>query len=96
MPLLNIVVSKRQDYVCSLEESTAKQVDRYAHFLKVPADEVVIHALEYVFKYDKEFVRFLEETKNAEVPESLRRANEASEDAPEGKSRRRNVSSAAR
>ena len=89
MPLLDITVSKRHDYLCSLEESTARKTDLYAHFVKVPADEVVNHALEYVFGKDKDFVQFLEESKNAEVPPSLRAAGDVSEDPGESKTRRK-------
>ena len=59
MPLLDITVSKKVSVTLSLEESTAKNVDRYAHFCKVPADDVVNKALEYVFSKDKDFQQHL-------------------------------------
>ncbi len=49
MPLLEVTQIKKLIATVSLEESTAKQVDQYAAFIKAPADEVVNSALEYVF-----------------------------------------------
>jgi hypothetical protein len=72
MPLLAIHASKKVTITCSLEESTAKLVDEYAAFCKVPADEVVDKALAYVFSKDKEFQQHRESHPNAHVPAALR------------------------
>ncbi len=53
--LLNIQITKKVTVTCSLEESIAIQVDQYAAFANVPADDVVNKALEYVFSKDKDF-----------------------------------------
>ena len=72
MSLLNIKASKKITITCSLEESTALQVDQYAAFLNVGADEVVNSALEYVFSKDAKFQQFREQNKHAQAPSSLR------------------------
>ena len=41
MPLLDIKETKKLTVICSLEESTAIQVDQYAAFVQRPPDEVV-------------------------------------------------------
>ena len=66
MALLDGKVSKKVSMNCSLEESTAVQVDQYAAFLGIPADDVVNKALDYVFSKDKEFQQYREQ--NAETP----------------------------
>lgn len=66
MALLDSKVSKKITMRCSLEESTAIQVDQYAAFAGIPADDVVNKALDYVFKNDKEFKQYREE--HAETP----------------------------
>ena len=58
MPLLEIKATKKVTALCSLEESTALQVDQYAAFAKAPADEVVNKAIEYVFGKDSEFQKY--------------------------------------
>jgi hypothetical protein len=70
MPLLEVTTVKKITATVALEESTAKLVDQYAAFLKANADDVVNHALLYVFAKDKEFQQFRE--KNTAVPASLR------------------------
>lgn len=72
MPLLSPKVSKKIETTVRLEESTAKLVDRYAHFAKVPADEVVNEALEYIFTKDKDFQQHLTQHGDTEVPSSLK------------------------
>jgi hypothetical protein len=72
MPLLEIKASKKVTITCSLEESTAKQVDQYAHFLSVPGDDVVNQALEYVFSKDKEFQQYRIANPNGNAPSALR------------------------
>jgi hypothetical protein len=72
MPLFSVKTSKKIDTNIRLEESTAKMLDRYAHFHKGPADEVVNEALEYIFTKDKDFQQHLRSNPNEEVPSSLR------------------------
>ena len=72
MALLDGKVSNRVSMTCSLEESTAIQVDQYAAFLNIPGDDVVNKALEYVFSRDKEFQQYREKNADAKVAPSLR------------------------
>ena len=58
MPLLDIKQVRKVTATCSLEESTAIQVDQYAAFAKCLPDEVVNKALEYTFGKDSEFQKF--------------------------------------
>ena len=72
MPLLEINQTRRITAFVRLDESTAIQIDQYAPFLKVPADEVVDKALGYVFAKDRDFQDFLRTEGAAQVPQSLR------------------------
>ncbi len=72
MALLSIKASKKIETAVKLEESTAKLVDRYAHFLNVPADDVIESALQYIFTRDKEFQQHLAKNGEADVPSALR------------------------
>lgn len=72
MALLDIKTTKRITITCSLEEEIAVQVDQYAAFLKVPADDVVNKALEYVFSKDREFQQYREQHADAPAASSLR------------------------
>ena len=58
MPLLDIKQTRKVTAICSLEESTALQVDQYAAFIQCLPDEVVNKALEYTFGKDPEFQKF--------------------------------------
>ncbi len=58
MPLLDIKQTRKVTAICTLEESTAIQVDQYAAFIKCLPDEVVNKALEYTFGKDPEFQKF--------------------------------------
>lgn len=58
MPLLDIKQTRRVTAICTLEESTAIQVDQYAAFAKCLPDEVVDKALAYTFGKDAEFQKF--------------------------------------
>ena len=88
MPLLSIVVSKKVPIALSLEESTAKLTDAYAMFAKVPADEVVNSALEYVFEKDKDFQKWREGNPSAQIPASLKLQSEAAEAPANGRGKR--------
>ena len=72
MALFKVKVSKKIETSIRLEESTAKMLDRYAHFHKSPADDVVNEALEYIFTKDKEFQQQLAANPNAQVESTLR------------------------
>jgi hypothetical protein len=70
MPLLEIKPTKKINVLCSLEESTALQVNQYAAFAKAHADDVVNKALEYAFSKDAEFQKY--RVANPNAPISLR------------------------
>jgi hypothetical protein len=72
MALFTVKTSKKVETNMKLEESTAKMLDRYAHFHKGPADDVVNEALEYIFKHDKDFQQHLQQNPNQEVAASVR------------------------
>jgi hypothetical protein len=73
MPLLEIPQVRPQiTAMIRLEESTASQVDQYAAFLHVSADEVIDKALAYVFAKDRDFQEFLKTPEAVRVPRSLR------------------------
>jgi hypothetical protein len=72
MPLLEIVRTRQVNAYISLEESTAQQVDQYAAFMHVTADEVIDKALAYVFSKDREFQEFLRSPGAAQPVERLR------------------------
>jgi hypothetical protein len=72
MALFTVKTSKKVETSMRLEESTAKMLDRYAHFHQGPADDVVNEALEYIFKRDREFQQYLQQNPNQEVTASVR------------------------
>ena len=72
MGLFTVRTSKKIDTSMRLEESTAKMLDRYAHFHKGSADDVVNESLEYIFKHDKEFQQHLTANPTLEVPKAVR------------------------
>ena len=72
MALFTVKTSKKVETNIRLEESTAKMLDRYAHFHQGPADDVVNEALEYIFKHDKDFQQHLTANPNVNVPSSVR------------------------
>lgn len=85
MALLEVQLKKRVTATITLEEPTARSIDKYAGFIQAPADDVVNKALEYVFSKDKEFQAFLASDVAEAVPRSLRIKHSA---APEIKGRR--------
>jgi hypothetical protein len=85
MPLLEITKLTKVTATVALEESNAKQVDQYAAFLNVQADDVINQALAYVFAKDKEFQKYRD--LNRAVPATLRVKRPAS--VPAGKRGRR-------
>ena len=72
MALFKVKTSKKVETQLRLEESTAKMLDRYAHFHKASADEVANEALEYIFTRDKDFQQHLQQNPSMDVPSSLR------------------------
>jgi hypothetical protein len=64
MALLEVAQSRQITATIRLEEKTAAQVDQYAAFIRASADDVVNHALEYVFSKDRDFQEYL---KSADV-----------------------------
>lgn len=72
MALFTVKTSKKVETSLRLEESTAKMLDRYAHFHQGPADDVVNEALEYIFKRDRDFQQYLQQNPNQEVTASVR------------------------
>jgi len=72
MALFTVKTSKKVETSMRLEESTAKMLDRYAHFHQGPADEVVNEALEYIFKRDRDFQQYLQQNPTQEVAASVR------------------------
>ena len=72
MPLLDLKVTKNATITCKVEESTAKNVDLYVEFTGASADAVVNKALEYVFKQDKQFQKYLESRGDVKVEPALK------------------------
>lgn len=72
MPLFTVKTSKKVETSMMLEESTAKMLDRYAHYHKASAEDVVNEALEYIFQRDKGFQQVLTASSSEEVPASVR------------------------
>ena len=72
MALLEITQSRQITATIRLEEKTAVQVDQYAAFIHASADDVVNHALDYVFSKDRDFQEFLKSADAACARQSLR------------------------
>ena len=72
MPLLEINQDRRISASVRLNEATAIQVDQYAAFIHASADDVVDHALNYVFSKDRDFQDFLKTPQAKHVASTLR------------------------
>jgi hypothetical protein len=72
MPLLEINQMRHISASVPLDESTAEQVDQYAAFVHVSADDVVDKALNYVFSKDRDFQDFLKTPQAKQVTSTLR------------------------
>ena len=72
MALLEITQSRQITATIRLEEKTAAQVDQYAAFIHASADDVLNHALDYVFSKDRDFQDFLKSAEATAVVPSLR------------------------
>jgi hypothetical protein len=72
MALLEITQMRQITATIRLDDKIAAQVDRYAAFIHAPADEVINHALDYVFSKDRDFQEFLKSSEAAVAAPSLR------------------------
>jgi len=72
MPLLEIIQTRHINATVRLDVTTAAQIDQYAAFLHVPADEVVDKALAYVFAKDRDFQEYLRTPEATRAAQSLR------------------------
>jgi hypothetical protein len=72
MALLEVTQSRQITASIRLEEKTASLVDQYAAFIHASADDVVNHALDYVFSKDRDFQEFLKSAEAASASPSLR------------------------
>lgn len=72
MPLLEVVQTRHLSASIRLTDTTATQVDQYAAFIRATADEVVEHALAYVFSKDRDFQEFLKSAEAQTITPTLR------------------------
>ena len=72
MPLLEINQIRHISASVRLDESTAAQVDQYAAFIRVSADDVVDKALNNIFSKDRDFQEFLKTPQAKQVASTLR------------------------
>ena len=72
MPLLEVNQTKQVSASVRLTDTTAIQINLYAHFIRACADDVVEQALSYVFTKDRDFQDFLKTPEAREVAASLR------------------------
>jgi hypothetical protein len=72
MPLLEVVQTRQISASIRLTDTTATQVDQYAHFIRACADDVVEQALTYVFSKDRDFQDFLKTPEARQVASTLR------------------------
>ena len=72
MPLLEVVQTRQVSASIRLTDTTAAQVDQYAHFIGGCADDVVEKSLTYIFTKDRDFQDFLKTAEANKVPATLR------------------------
>ena len=72
MPLLEVVQTRYISASIRLTDATALQVDQYAAFIHASADEVLEHALAYVFSKDRDFQEFLKSPEAQRIAPTLR------------------------
>ena len=72
MALLEIIQTHQITATIRLDEKIAVQVDQYAAFVHAPADEVINHALDYVFSKDRDFQDFRKSPDAGAAAPSLR------------------------
>lgn len=83
MPLLEVIQTKQISASIRLTDTTAIQVDQYAHFIRACADDVVEQALAYVFSKDRDFQDFLKTPEARQVASTLRVRKASAIEAPE-------------
>ena len=83
MPLLEVVQTRQISASIRLTDTTAIQVDQYAHFIRACADDVVEQALTYVFSKDRDFQDFLKTPEAKQVAPTLRIRKAPTQDTPE-------------
>ena len=83
MPLLEVVQTRQISASIRLTDTTATQVDQYAHFIRACADDVVEQALTYVFSKDRDFQDFLKTPEAKQVAATLRIRKVPAVDPPE-------------
>src|SRR5579875_3475464 len=72
MPLLEVVQTRQISASIRLTDSTANQVDQYAHFINASADDVIEEALKHCFGKDRDFQAFLQSPEAKKVAATLR------------------------
>ena len=72
MPLLEVVQTRYVSASIRLTDATALQIDQYAAFIHATADEVLEHALGYVFSKDRDFQEFLRTPEAQRIAPTLR------------------------
>lgn len=83
MPLLEVNQTKQVSASIRLNDTTAIQVNQYAHFIRACADDVVEQALAYVFSKDRDFQEFLKTPEARQVAATLRIRKAPVAEAPE-------------
>lgn len=83
MPLLEVIQTRQVSASIRLTDTTATQVDQYAHFIRACADDVVEQALAYVFSKDRDFQEFLKTPEARQVAATLRIRKVPTADTPE-------------
>ena len=93
MALLEIAQTRQITATMRLDDKIAAQVDQYAAFVRAPADEVINHALDYVFSKDRDFQDFLKSPDAGAAAPSLRirRVPQAAERQEKGARARRAI-----
>ena len=72
MPLLEVSQTRHVSASIRLTDTTATQIDQYAHFISACADDVVEQALSYVFSKDRDFQEFLKSAEAQRITPTLR------------------------
>ena len=72
MPLLEVVQTKHVSASIRLTESTAIQLNQYAHLIGASADSVIEEALKHCFAKDREFQDFTKTPEAKQAAASLR------------------------
>lgn len=92
MPLLEVIQTRHISASIRLTDATATQVDQYAAFICASADDVVEHALTYVFGKDRDFQEFLKSPEAQRITPTLRVRRATANDVAEQPARKRALS----